>query len=219
MIKSKLCSVSIESPNKTSPRNKKIDTITIHCMAGNMSIESCGNMFAKKSRKASSNYGIGSDGRIACYVGEEDRSWCTSSGANDHRAITIEVANDGGEETGWHISDKAYKALIELLVDVCQRNDIGELKWKNDKSLIGNVAEQNMTVHRWFANKSCPGDYLMSLHPQIASEVNSRLGGSSTLYRVQVGAYKVKKNAENMLKKLKADGYDGFIIEVKDYVG
>lgn len=156
---------------------------------------------------------------MSIHVGEEDRSWCTSSGANDHRAITIEVANDGGEETGWHISDKAYKALIELLVDVCQRNDIGELKWKNDKSLIGNVAEQNMTVHRWFANKSCPGDYLMSLHPQIASEVNSRLGGSSTLYRVQVGAYKVKKNAENMLKKLKADGYDGFIIEVKDYVG
>lgn len=219
MIKSSLCSVVIESPNKTSPRSRKIDTITIHCMAGNLSIESCGNMFAKSSRRASSNYGIGSDGRIACYVGEEDMSWCTSSSANDSRAITIEVANDGGADTGWHVSDKAYKSLIELLVDVCKRNNIKELKWKNDKSLIGNVSEQNMTVHRWFKNKSCPGDYLMSLHPKIASDVNSKLRGSNTLYRVQVGAYKVKKNAENMLNKLKSDGYDGFIVEVKDYVG
>ena len=164
------------SPNKNSPRNHKIDTITIHCMAGNMSIESCGNCFYPTSRKASSNYGIGSDGRIGMYVEEKDRSWCTSSASNDNRAITIEVANDGGESTGWHVSYAAYKSLIDLCVDICKRNGIKELKWKGDKSLIGQVDKQNMTVHRWFANKSCPGDYLYNLHGKIAAEVNARLG-------------------------------------------
>lgn len=163
------------SPNRTSPRNHVIDTITIHCMACNASVESCGNGFSKKSRKASSNYGIGSDGRVAMYVEEKDRSWCSSNSANDHRAVTIEVANDGGAPE-WHISYKAYDALINLCADICRRNGIKELKWRADKSLIGQVDKQNMTVHRWFANKSCPGDYLYNLHGQIAMEVNKRLG-------------------------------------------
>ena len=139
MSNSSLVSYTRISPNKTTPRNHKIDTITIHCMAGDLSVESCGNLFAKSSRQASSNYGIGSDGRIAMYVEEKDRSWCSSNKSNDHRAITIEVANDGGAETGWHISDKAYNALIALLVDICKRNDIKKLLWKADKSLIGKV--------------------------------------------------------------------------------
>lgn len=168
------------SPNKTSPRNHVIDTITIHCMAGNLSVETCGNVFAPVSRQASSNYGIGSDGRIALYVDEADRSWCSSSASNDNRAVTIEVANDGGAETGWHVSDKAYAALINLVTDICKRNNIKELKWKGDKSLIGQVDKQNMTVHRWFANKACPGDYLYNLHGEIAAAVNSKLGVNSS---------------------------------------
>ena len=168
------------SPCKSHPRNHVIDTITIHCMAGNMSIESCGALFQKKSRETSSNYGIGSDGRIALYVNEEDRSWCTSSRSNDNRAITIEVANDGGANTGWHVSDKAMASLINLLVDICQRNNIKELKWKADKNLIGQVDKQNMTVHRWFAAKDCPGDYLYGAHSQIAAEVNKRLSGGTS---------------------------------------
>lgn len=163
------------SPNRTSPRKHVIDTITIHCMACNASIESCGNGFAVKSRKASSNYGIGSDGRIAMYVEEKDRSWCSSNSTNDHRAVTIEVANDGGAPE-WHISDKAYNALISLCTDICRRNGIKELKWRADKSLIGQIDKQNMTVHRWFANKSCPGNYLYNLHSRIATEVNEQLG-------------------------------------------
>lgn len=166
------------SPCKSSPRNHVIDTITIHCMAGNMTVESCGALFSKYSRQTSSNYGIGSDGRIAMYVEEKDRSWCTSSRSNDNRAITIEVANDGGAETGWHVSDKAMASLINLVTDICQRNGIKELKWKGDKNLIGQVDKQNMTVHRWFAAKACPGDYLYGAHPQIAAEVNKRLSGS-----------------------------------------
>lgn len=206
------------SPN-TNPRNHVIDTITIHCMAGNTTIEACGAMFAKPSRGASSNYGIGSDGRIAMYAEESKRSWCTSSPSNDHRAVTIEVANDGGAETGWHVSDKAYASLINLCVDICQRNGIKELKWRGDKSLIGQVDKQNMTVHRWFANKACPGDYLYNLHPRIAAEVNARLTGaappqssSGVLYRVQVGSFSNKANADAMLSKLKAAGFDGLVV-------
>ena len=169
------------SPNRTSPRNHAIDTITIHCMAGNLSVERCGDVFAPATRKASSNYGVGSDGRIAMYVEEKDRSGCTSYRANDHRAVTIEVANDGGADTGWHVSDKALSSLIILIADICRRNHIRELKWLADKRLIGQIEKQNMTVHRWFAAKACPGDYLYNKHPYIAAEVNKLLGAISDI--------------------------------------
>lgn len=175
MSNSKLVDYTKISPNRTVNPARKIDTITIHCMAGNLSIESCGALFAKVSRAASSNYGIGSDGRIGLYVEEKDRSWATSNRDNDMRAITIEVANDGGAPD-WHVSDKAMKSLINLLVDICKRNNIERLRWRNDKSLIGQIDKQNMTVHRWFANKSCPGDYLMSKMDDIADKVNEKLG-------------------------------------------
>lgn len=150
--------MTIVSPNK-SKRKQKIDTITIHCMACNATAVSLGYHFEKKSTKASSNYGIDSMGVIACYVPEEYRSWATSNAANDQRAITIEVANDGGAETGWHASPAALNALVDLLVDICERNGIPELRWKADKSLIGHIDKQNMTVHRWFANKACVPTY------------------------------------------------------------
>ena len=170
-------------------RIHKIDMVVIHCMAGNLTVESCGKIFANPTRNGSSNYGIGSDGRIALYVDEENRSWCTGgrdaygneirvngiAGSNiDHRAITIEVANTEAKYP-WPISEAAYKSLINLLVDICQRNGIEKLLWEGDKSLVGQIHRQNMAVHRWFANKACPGDYLYNLHNQIAKEVNARL--------------------------------------------
>ena len=173
---SSLISYTKISPNRTSPRNHVIDTITIHCMAGNMTLEACGNLFANPAAQASSNYGIDSNGKVAMYVEEKDRSWCSSNAANDNRAITIEVANDGGANTGWHVSDKAMASLITLIADICKRNNIKELKWKADKSLIGQVDKQNMTVHRWFSAKSCPGDYLYNKYPYIVKEVNKKLG-------------------------------------------
>lgn len=176
MSNSPLISYTRLSPNHSGRRNHVIDTISIHCMAGDASVETCGALFADPSRKASSNYGIGSDGRIALYVDEVNRSWCTSSASNDHRAITIEVANNGGAPD-WPVSGKAYSALLDLLTDICRRNDIKELLWKGDKSLIGQVDKQNMTVHRWFAAKECPGDYLYNRHGEIAAEVNRRLKG------------------------------------------
>lgn len=173
MSNSSLVAYTKISPNKTSPRSHKIDTITIHCVVGQLSVESLGTVFAPKSRRASANYGIGYDGRVGMYVEEKDQSWCSSSSANDRRAITIEVASD--TTAPYAVNDKAYASLINLLVDICKRNDIKELKWKADKSLVGQVDRQNMTVHRWFANKSCPGDYLYNRHGQIAREVNERL--------------------------------------------
>lgn len=141
-------------------------------MAGNGTVEACGNLF--KNAKYNSNYGIDSKGNIAIYVSEDMRSVCTSNTANDNRAITIEVANDGGKPD-WHVSDKALSALKDLLVDVCQRNGIKKLLWQNDKNLIGQVDKQNMTVHRWFAPKECPGSYLLDKHYEIAEDVNKRL--------------------------------------------
>ncbi len=188
MSNSELATYVKISPNRTSPRKHNIDTITIHCMAGNLSVETLGDLFASKSRKASSNYGIGTDGHIAQYVDEGDRSWCSSNKENDERAVTIEVANDGDAETGWHVSDKAMEALIYLCVDICKRNGIRQLLWKNDKSLIGQVDKQNMTVHRWFANKACPGDYLMNKMGSIASAVNVRLSDQPQKPEVNVSA-------------------------------
>lgn len=175
------------SPNKTSPRNHTIDCITIHCMAGNLTVETCGNIFAKTSRKASSNYGIGTDGRIAMYVEEKDRSWCSSNRANDHRAITIEVANDGGAPD-WHVSDKAMESLIKLVADICKRNNIKKLVWSTNKNeRVNHLNGCNMTVHRDFANKSCPGAFLYDRHGYIADEVNKLLGiNTSTSCSTQV---------------------------------
>lgn len=186
------------SPNK-SKRTKKIDTITIHCMACNATVLALGHHFEKTSTKASSNYGIDSAGIIACYVPEEYRSWCSSSSANDQRAITIEVANDGGADTGWHVSKDALNSLVDLLVDICKRNGIPELRWKADKSLIGQVDKQNMTVHRWFSKKkSCPGDYLYNLHGSIAEEVNARFRGETVpqVEKMEVAKPTIKKGAK-----------------------
>ena len=220
MSNSKLICYTKLSPNCNKPRNHKIDTITIHHMAGNLTVEQCGSVFAPASRQASSNYGIGSDGRIAMYVEEANRSWCSSSASNDNRAITIEVANDKpNDKDKWHVSDKAINALIALCVDICKRNGIKKLNYTGDKS--GNV-----TLHKWFAATSCPGPYLESKIPYIVEQVNKQLTGNAetkssstgthkSCYRVrkswsdaksQIGAY---SNLNNAKKACKA-GYSVF---------
>lgn len=225
MSNSPLVSYTKISPNKSSPRNHKIDTVTIHCVVGQCSVETLGNVFAPTSRRASSNYGIGYDGRIGMYVEEKDRSWCSSNAANDNRAITIEVASDTKEP--YAVNAKAYAALIDLLVDICKRNGIKELVWSTNKAdRVNHKNGCNMTVHRDYANKSCPGTYLYERHAQIASEVNKCLGStnikpapekpSGGLYRVQTGAFKSKTNADAMLAKVKAKGFDTYMVKVGD---
>ena len=225
MSNSPLVNYTKISPNKSSPRNHKIDTVTIHCVVGQCSVETLGNVFAPTSRQASSNCGIGYDGRIGMYVEEKDRSWCSSNAANDNRAITIEVASDTKEP--YAVNAKAYAALIDLLVDICKRNGIKELVWSTNKAdRVNHKNGCNMTVHRDYANKSCPGTYLYERHAQIASEVNKRLGStnikpapekpSGGLYRVQTGAFKSKTNADAMLAKVKAKGFDTYMVKVGD---
>lgn len=167
------------SPNKNSPRNHKIDTITIHCVVGQCTVETLGNIFAPTSRQASSNYGVGTDGKIGMYVEEKDRSWCSSNAANDNRAVTIEVASD--TKHPYAVNDRAFAALLDLVTDICKRNGIKKLVWSTKKAdRVNHKNGCNMTVHRDYANKSCPGDYLYNRHGEIAAEVNRRLGVADT---------------------------------------
>ena len=212
MSNSALVNYTCISPYKTSPRKHTIDAVIVHCMAGNFSVETCGNIFQRPNKNASSNYGIGSDGRIGQYVYEKDRAWCSGGSKNgkvirvngisgedwDQRAISIEVANDGGADTGWHVSDKALESLVNLLVDICQRNDIKQLIWKNDKTLVGKIDQQNMALHRWFSTKSCPGDYLVSKHEWITEQVNSRLNGDQPIPTPSEFPYKVKIDCDTL---------------------
>lgn len=167
MSNSNLVTFTKLSPNCNRPRANKIDTIVIHHMAGVLSVEQCGNVFASTSRQASSNYGVDSSGNVGLYVEEKDRSWATSSPAIDNKAVTIEVANDkaGGN---WHVSDKALKKTIELCADICKRNGIKKLNFTGDKT-------GNLLMHRYFAPTACPGEYLASKFPYIAKEVNKIL--------------------------------------------
>lgn len=184
------------SPNKNSPRNHKIDTITIHCVVGQCTVETLGNIFAPTSRQASSNYGVGTDGKIGMYVEEKDRSWCSSNAANDNRAVTIEVASD--TKHPYAVNDRAFAALLDLVTDICKRNGIRKLVWSTKKAdRVNHKNGCNMTVHRDYANKSCPGDYLYNRHGEIAAEVNRRLGVADTAHDAGaaqgVTVYTVKK--------------------------
>ena len=273
MSNSSLVSYTKLSPNCDHPRNHAIDKITIHHMAGDLSVETCGNLFANSSYEASSNYGIGSDGRVGLYVDEGDRAWASASPSNDNRAVNIEVANcaTGGD---WPVSSAAYNKLIGLCVDICQRNGIKALNYTGD-------TDGNLTEHRMFVATACPGPYLHERMGRIAAEVNSRLSAqpaksvdevarevirgewgngsdrrqrleaagydynavqdrvnailtgdapeqptpaepvepspeqpaTDKLYRVQVGAFAVRENADKMLQRLKDAGFEGYIRE------
>ena len=230
MSNSGLVSYTKISPN-SSARTGKISKITIHHMAGNLSVETCGNVFQNTNRQASSNYGVGSDGRIGLYVEESRRAWTSSNRDNDNVAVTIEVANDGGAPD-WHVSDKALESTVALCVDICKRNGIAKLNFTGDKS-------GNLTMHKYFANTECPGKYLGGKFPYIAEEVNRRLsegvkenattnppkeetavsgGSTGVLYRVQVGAYSKRENAEKQLQKIKSAGFADAYIAVVDGV-
>lgn len=206
MSNSSLVSYTKLSPN-CSTRTDKITKITIHHTAVvNASLAGLGNGFANPAAQASANYGIDCNGNIGMFVEEKNRAWTSSNRDNDNRAVTIEVANSSGAPN-WQVSDKALSALIDLCVDICKRNGIPRLNFTGD-------ASGNLTMHCYFAATACPGPYLKSKFGYIAEEVNKRLAkptGDKKLYKVQVGAYSVKANAEAMLSKLQAAGFDGFI--------
>lgn len=178
MSNSALATYTRITKNKTSPRNHAIDTITIHCIVGQWTAKQGCDYFATTDRQCSANYVVGKDGSIGLSVDEKDRSWCSSNGTNDNRAITIEVASDTTHP--YAVTAKAYAALLDLVTDICKRNGIKKLVWSTNKNdRVNHRNGCNMTVHRDFANKACPGEYLYSRHGEIAAEVNRRLQGAS----------------------------------------
>lgn len=225
---SKLVSYTKLSPNHSGQRTHSIDRITPHCVVGQLSCESICGCFTSPSRQANCNYGIGKDGRISLCVEEKNRSWCSSSNANDQRAVTIECASDMSEP--YAMNSAVYNSLVKLCVDICKRNGKKKLLWLGSKDKTLNYTpksdEMILTVHRWFANKSCPGNWLYSRLGELATKVTTELSGSTSsddkkpvpqMYRVrkswsdaksQIGAYKVLDNAK---KKVDANaGYKVF---------
>lgn len=167
---SSLVSYTQISPNRNSPRNQPISKITIHHMAGIMSVEQFGNLVANPARQMSSNYCIGNDGRIGLYCPEQDRSWCSSSPWNDNRAITIEVSNNVNGEP-WSISDAAYASLIKLCIDICKRNGIKKLEFTGDQN-------GTLTYHYMFSATGCPGTWMKNHTAEICNKVNAGLNAS-----------------------------------------
>lgn len=182
MSNSSLVTCKVMSPNHSGKRTHKIDRITPHCVVGQLSARSIGGCFTSTSRQASCNYGIGKEGGVCLIVDEANRSWCSSSANNDQRAVTIECASNKAEP--YAFNNTVYNKLIDLCVDICKRNGKKKLLWIPDKNkaLAYKPAPDEMllTVHRWFANKSCPGDWLMARMGDLANKVTARLGGSTS---------------------------------------
>ena len=223
---SSLVSYTKLSPNHSGQRTHSIDRITPHCVVGQLTCESICGCFTSPSRQASCNYGIGKDGRVSLCVEEKNRSWCSSSNANDQRAVTIECASDMSEP--YAMNSAVYDSLVKLCTDICKRNGKKRLLWLGDKTKTLNYApksdEMVLTVHRWFANKSCPGNWLYVRLGDLAAKVTANLGGSSVtpsapatgLYRVrkswtdvksQKGAFKSLDNAKKC-----ADNNNGYAV-------
>lgn len=183
MSNSSLIDCTIKSPNHSGVRTHKIDRISPHCVVGQLSAESIGGCFTSSSRQASCNYGIGKDGRVVLVVDEANRSWCTSSNANDQRAVTIECASDS--TAPYAFNNAVYNKLIDLCTDICKRNGKKKLLWFADKNTALNynpkADEMVLTVHRWFANKSCPGDWMYERMGDLANKVNAKLGSGTVI--------------------------------------
>ena len=216
------------SPNHSGQRTHSIDRITPHCVVGQLSAENICGCFTSPSRQASCNYGIGTDGKVSLCVEEKNRSWCSSSNANDQRAVTIECASDKTEP--YAMNSKVYDSLVKLCTDICRRNGKKKLLWLGDRNKALNYTpksdEMVLTVHRWFANKSCPGGWLYARLGDLAAKVTAALGSPSEpkpasnkkqLYRVrktwadsksQKGAFSVLANAKKCADSNK--GYSVF---------
>ena len=232
MSNSPLVNCTVKSPNHSGKRTHSIDTLTPHCVVGQLTAEGIGSCFPA-GREASCNYGIGKDARVVLVVDECNRSWCSSSNSNDQRAVTIECASDKTDP--YAMNSAVYEKLIELCADICKRNGKNKVLWLGSKektlAYTPKSNEMVLTAHRWFANKSCPGDWLYSRYGELADRINALLGtggssgsgggstgGSSSsgsvLYYVQSGAYSQKANADAQAARLKAAGFEVLIKKV-----
>lgn len=203
------------SPNNSGARTHKIDRISPHCIVGQLDAATIGDCFTSKDSKASCNYGIGIDLKVVECVPECNRSWCTSSNSNDQRAVTIECASD--KTSPYKFKQEVYEKLVQLCADICTRNGIDTVIWFGEKKASleyePKEGECVLTVHRWFANKECPGDWLYERMGKLANDINAVIQ-TKKLYRVQVGAFTIRANAEKLKQDLRSKGYDCFIQEV-----
>lgn len=182
------------SPNHSGQRTYPITRITPHCVVGQASVETIGKIFAPTTRQASCQYGIGSDGRVALICEEKNRSWCTggytnftvngkvrSGSLNDQKAVTIECASDA--KSPYAFNSTVYNKLIDLCVDICKRNGKNKVVWIDDKYQAEAYSdkyqksnEMLLTIHSWYAAKSCPGPWLTERMADLAQKVNVKLG-------------------------------------------
>ena len=223
MSNSSLVSFTQISPCKNSPRTNNIERFTPHVYVGQVTVERMGKGWQNKSGQTSANYGIGSDGRIGLFVDENDRAWTSSSKDNDMRAITVECASD--TKAPYKINDAVWDSLVNLLEDICRRNGKTKVLWfgDKDKSLSYKPASHEIviTVHRWFASKSCPGEYLYNRLGLLADTVNNRLATANKneepteqikpLWQVVCGSFAKLENAKKQAEKLRSAGFDCFI--------
>lgn len=211
---SSLVSYTRLSPNTYGKKDRPIDRITPHCVVGQMDVEPLGALFAKASYQASSNYGIGRDGRIAMYVPESEGAWCSSNMTNDMRAVTIECAS--AKTHPYTMNAKVYASLVKLCVDICRRYNKTKLLWFADRNKTLAYSpkpdEMVLTVHRWFAQKACPGDWLYSRLGKLADEVTRQLNGETlpiprTIKKGNTG--RAVKAVQSILGDLTIDGKFG----------
>lgn len=222
MSNSKLATVTLLSKNHSGTRTMPIDRITPHCFVGQVTAKRGCEVFRHESKKASCNYVVGYDGSIGLCVDEANRSWCTSSSANDQRAITIEVASETVHP--YAIRDAAYDSLKALIIDIMKRAGKSRLVFINDKDSAlayqPTPSEMLITMHRWFANKACPGDHIISIEQDLTDAVNRALSADDIvykpMYRVQVGAFTNACNANNFLTIVKASGFTDAYINTSD---
>lgn len=220
-MNSKLVDYTIKSPNNSGKRLYNVQRITIHCYVGNVTAEAMGNWFKQSSAQCSCNYGIDKNGGVLLCVDEENRSWCSSSRDNDNRAITIECASDVASP--YTFNSKVYNKLLILVLDICQRYNFKKLIWIPDKEkgLSYNVKDGEclLSLHRWFANKSCPGEWFYERIPEFVKQVNESLANiheldENTVYIVQCGVFKKKEYAKALTEKLAEYGFESLIKEV-----
>lgn len=224
MAISKLATVIDLSPNHSGKRTMPIDRLTWHCFVGQVTAKRACEVFKPTSKQASANYNIGYDGSIGCSVDEDNRSWCTSSAANDQRAITFEIASETVHP--YAIRDAAYDATKALSVDIMRRLGKSKLVYIPDKTqalaYTPAPSEMLITQHRWFANKACPGAHIISISQDLTDAINRELASDDILYkpmyRVQIGAFTNKTYAQNCLNMVKAAGFDAYINNSDGYM-
>lgn len=224
---SSLVNYKLLSPNHSGTRTRAIDRITPHMVVGQCTVESLGQVFLPVSRQASSNYGVGYDGRIGLYVEEKNRSWCSSSSANDQRAITIEIASDTFYP--YTIKSAAANSVIKLMADICKRNGKDTLVWKGSKeaslAYSDNGQKSNemlITFHKWFGSTNCPGAYIENHISEWVAEVNKLLKGTSTSTTPTVTLFAEAQkmianniNGQARINQAKADGFDSTKVQAQ----